>query len=53
MSQLLVFQGAYGLLDLSKNFLGIKEQRSDLRPGEFWALDDLSLEVKRGEALEQ
>ena len=42
---------AYGLLDLSKNLVGLKGQSDVLRREEFWALNDVSLTVKRGEAL--
>ncbi len=42
---------AYGLLDLSRNFVGLKAKNSDLRRGEFWAIDDISLELMRGEAI--
>ena len=42
---------AYGLLDLSRNFIGVKNKRDHLRQGEFWALDDLCLELCRGESL--
>lgn len=41
---------AYGLLDLSRNFVGLKAKNSDLRRGEFWALKDLSFELKRSGA---
>jgi lipopolysaccharide transport system ATP-binding protein len=41
----------YGLRDITCELLG-KSRRSDrLRSGEFWALTDISLELKRGESL--
>ena len=42
---------AYGLLDLSRNFVGLKAQNNDLRRDEFWAISDLSFEMRRGDAL--
>jgi len=42
---------AYGIADLSKNLLGMKPDTSMLRQSEFWAIDDISFELKRGETL--
>ncbi|MCD6415713.1 MAG: ABC transporter ATP-binding protein [Planctomycetes bacterium] len=42
---------AYGIIDLSKNLLGVRPDSSGLRKAEFWALDDVSLELRRGEIL--
>ncbi len=42
---------AYGITDLSKNMLGIKPDSSKLRKDEFWALDNISFEIKKGETL--
>jgi lipopolysaccharide transport system ATP-binding protein len=42
---------AYGSLDVGRSMLGISYDRGKLRHGEFWALEDVNLELKRGEAL--
>ncbi len=41
----------YGIIDLSKNLAGIKPRNGDLRKDEFWALQDVSFELRRGEVL--
>ena len=42
---------AYGLEDIGRNILGIRSRSNRLRKGEFWAVNDVSFEVKRGETL--
>ena len=42
---------AYGLQDIGRNLLGLGTHADRLRRGEFWAVDDVSFEVKRGETL--
>ena len=42
---------AHGIVDLSKNLLGITSSSSDLRKDEFWAVDDISFSLNRGEVL--
>ena len=41
----------YGLQDIGRNILGLSSHADRLRPGEFWASQDVSFEVKRGETL--
>ena len=41
----------YGIADLTKNLVGIKPDSTQLRRDEFWALDDVSFELKKGEIL--
>lgn len=42
----------YGMQDISKEMLGLRGNKNDsLRKNEFWALQDVSFELKRGEAL--
>jgi len=41
----------YGVKDLTAEFLGGRKDHSELRPKEFWAVNDVSFELKRGECL--
>ncbi|MEK6794964.1 MAG: ABC transporter ATP-binding protein [Spirochaetota bacterium] len=41
----------YGALDIGRSMVGIPYSREKLRPGEFWALDNVSFSLKRGETL--
>jgi len=41
----------YGMQDIVRNTLGMAAHSDRLRDGEFWALDDISFEVKRGECV--
>lgn len=41
----------YGFKDIAKNTFGIPAKTEVLRKGEFWALDNVSFEVKKGETL--
>lgn len=42
---------SYGLRDIVRDAIGAGANPGDLRPGEFWAVDNVSLELKRGETL--
>jgi lipopolysaccharide transport system ATP-binding protein len=41
----------YGVQDIASELLGLREKSENLRPKEFWALKDVSFQLKRGEAL--
>jgi len=41
----------YGVQDVSAEMLGRRGQHSELRKNEFWAVNDVSFELKRGECL--
>ncbi len=41
----------YGLGDVTRNAFGIRSRSEVLRPEEFWAVDDVSLEIERGETV--
>lgn len=40
---------AYGTIDLARNLFGIQYDPGILRKSEFWSLDDINFEVKKGE----
>jgi len=41
----------YGIQDILKNIAGNPSAAADPRPGEFWAVQDVSFDLQRGEAL--
>ena len=41
----------YGTTDLTKTFWGLNQKSELLRNNEFWAIEDVSFELKRGECL--
>ena len=41
----------YGSIDLARSLLGRPKERPGLRKDEFWALEDINFELKRGECL--
>ena len=41
----------YGLRDIGRNLIGLSSHSDKIRKDEFWAVDDVSFEVKRGEVL--
>jgi lipopolysaccharide transport system ATP-binding protein len=41
----------YGVNDIGRNTFGLSSHSDRLRNGEFWAVDDISFEVKKGETL--
>lgn len=42
---------AYGIEDLSRNLFSLKSSTSELRKDEFWALNDINFELKKGESI--
>ncbi|NIO15994.1 MAG: ATP-binding cassette domain-containing protein [Deltaproteobacteria bacterium] len=41
----------YGIWDIARNTVGLSSHSARLRKGEFWAVDDVSFEMRRGETL--
>ncbi|MCL6473232.1 MAG: ABC transporter ATP-binding protein, partial [Firmicutes bacterium] len=41
----------YGAIDIARNMLGLRSKSHVLRNGEFWAVHDVSFELKQGETL--
>jgi len=41
----------YGVKDIGRNMLGLNSHSEKLRGSEFWAIDDISFEIKKGETL--
>jgi homopolymeric O-antigen transport system ATP-binding protein len=41
----------YGVHDIARNMLGLSSRSEKLRDGEFWALQNVAFEVKKGEVL--
>lgn len=41
----------YGMRDIGRNVIGLSSHSDRLRKNEFWAVDDVSFEVRRGETL--
>jgi len=41
----------YGLMDVARNMLGMGSHPDRLRKNEFWAVDDVSFEVNKGEVI--
>lgn len=41
----------YGVQDIATELLGTRKESDKLRPQEFWALKDISFELRRGEAI--
>lgn len=41
----------YGASDIGRNLLGLRSHSDQLRKNEFWSVDDVSFEVRRGETL--
>ncbi|MEI6124941.1 MAG: ABC transporter ATP-binding protein [Pseudomonadota bacterium] len=42
---------AYGAYDVARSMCGVRYENKSLRKGEFWALQDIHFELKRGETL--
>ncbi len=41
----------YGVRDVARDLVGLSSKPGELREGEFWAVDDVSFELKKGETL--
>jgi lipopolysaccharide transport system ATP-binding protein len=41
----------YGTMDTARSMMGLDSNEATLRTGEFWALEDINFELKRGETL--
>ena len=41
----------YGIQDITTDLVGLKSSECNLRKQEFWALNDVSFELRKGEAL--
>ncbi|PMB18406.1 ABC transporter ATP-binding protein, partial [Fischerella thermalis CCMEE 5319] len=41
----------YGVQDITSELFGLREKSDKLRPKEFWALNNVSFQLRRGEAL--
>jgi len=41
----------YGIIDIARDFIGAPTRSDTLRPDEFWGVQDVSFEVRRGECL--
>ena len=41
----------FGIQDLTRNFIGLPLESRQLRKGEFWALKNISFELKKGEGI--
>jgi lipopolysaccharide transport system ATP-binding protein len=41
----------YGVQDIASDLSGIRSKSNSLRPKEFWALDDVNFQLRKGEAL--
>lgn len=41
----------YGIKDIARNTIGLSSYSDKLRKNEFWALDDISFKIKKGETL--
>lgn len=41
----------YGLHDIAKNIIGVMVKSNNLRPSEFWSINNISFDLRRGECL--